>query len=391
MKWPILPGATIGVLGHGQLGRMLTLAARRMGYRVHAFSPEAGSPIGQVADRELVAPYNDIDATREFARSVSVATLEFENIPASTIKEIETIVPVRPGGLALRTTQNRLREKTFLRRAGFPIVPFRAVPSLEALAGALREVGWPAVLKTAGFGYDGKGQAKIATPEDVGAAWKALGEGEAILEEWIDFEREISVVATRGTDQAFAHYEVVENKHRNHILDITTAPADIPPETAREAIEITRSIFDELDIVGTACVEFFLKRNGKLLVNEVAPRPHNSGHWTIDAAITSQFEQQLRAVCDLTLGSTEQLRPAAMTNLLGDLWANGEPSWAEASTFPEVKLHLYGKREARPGRKMGHLTALASVVDEALKRALGARGVLSAHQAAPSESKNVKS
>ncbi|MBV9454813.1 MAG: ATP-grasp domain-containing protein, partial [Rubrobacter sp.] len=225
------------------------------------------------------------------------------------------------------------------------------------------------------FGYDGKGQAKIAGPEDAAASWNALGE--AVLEAWVDFEHEVSVVAARGTDGTFAHYGLVENAHRDHILDLTSVPADMPPETAREAVQITRGIFEELGIVGTACVEFFLKGNGELLVNEVAPRPHNSGHWTIDAALTSQFEQQLRAICDLPLGGTEQLRPAAMANLLGDLWANGEPDWAKALALPEIKLHLYGKREARPRRKMGHVTALAAVVEEAVTRALEARRGLS--------------
>lgn len=382
MKRPILPGATIGVLGSGQLGRMLALTARRMGYRVHVLSPEAQAPAGQVADREWVAPYADLNAVREFARSVSVVTLEFENVPVSTVEEIESFAPVRPGVTALGTTQHRLREKTFLQRSGFPVAPFREVPSRAALDDALREVGSPAVLKTAGFGYDGKGQAKIATQEDA-AAWNALGE--AVLEAWVDFEHEVSVVGVRGTNGAFAHYGLVKNTHRNHILDLTSAPADMPPETVREAVQITRGIFEELGIVGTACVEFFLKANGELLVNEVAPRPHNSGHWTIDAALTSQFEQQLRAVCDLPLGSTEQLRPAAMANLLGHLWANGAPDWTKPLALPEVKLHLYGKREARPGRKMGHLTALAGVVEEAVTRALEARRRLYDHHAAPSD------
>ena len=373
MNTPILPGAVIGVLGSGQLGRMLALAARRMGYRTHVFSPDPDAPTGQVADRAWTAAYDDLDAVRAFAQSVSAVTLEFENIPASTVEEIEELVPVRPGGAVLHTTQHRLREKTFLDRAGFPTVPFRAVPSRAALDVALQELGPPTVLKMAGFGYDGKGQTKISIPDEIEAAWATLGGGEAVLEAWVDFACEVSVVAARGMEGTFVHFGVVENTHRDHILDLTLAPAALSPETTYEAVEITQGIFEELDIVGTACVELFLSTDGKLLVNEIAPRPHNSGHWTIDAAVTSQFEQQLRAVCGVPLGGTGQLRPAAMANLLGDLWMEGEPEWTTALAFPEAKLHLYGKREARPGRKMGHLTALAGTTEAAAKLARAAR------------------
>jgi 5-(carboxyamino)imidazole ribonucleotide synthase len=369
----MLPGAVIGVLGSGQLGRMLALAARRMGYRTHVFSPDPDAPAGQVADRAWSAAYDDLDAVRAFAQSVSAITLEFENIPAPTVEEIEELVPVRPSGAVLHTTQHRLREKTFLDRAGFPTVPFRAVPSRAALDVALQELGPPTVLKTAGFGYDGKGQTKISISDEIEAAWSTLGEGEAVLEAWVDFACEVSVVAARGMDGAFVHFGVVENTHRDHILDLTVAPAAISPEATYEAVEITQGIFEELDIVGTACVELFLSTDGKLLVNELAPRPHNSGHWTIDAAVTSQFEQQLRAVCGVPLGGTGQLRPAATANLLGDLWMEGEPEWTTALAFPEAKLHLYGKREARPGRKMGHLTALAGTTEASAKLARAAR------------------
>jgi 5-(carboxyamino)imidazole ribonucleotide synthase len=354
----------VGVLGSGQLGRMLALAARRMDYRVHVFSPDSDSPTGQVADREWSAAYDDLDAVGEFARSVDVVTLEFENIPAATVEEVSSVAPVRPGWKALHTAQNRLREKTFLKKAGFPVAPFREVEERAALDGALRGIGVPAVLKTAGFGYDGKGQSRVDKLEEADEAWEALG-GEAVLESWVDFEKEVSVVAARGLDGSFVHYGAVENTHDRHILDVTVAPADVPPDIDREAVEITRGIFEELEIVGTACVEFFVTDEGKLLVNEIAPRPHNSGHWTIDGAVTSQFEQQLRAVCGLPLGSTERTRPVAMANLLGDLWENGEPDWMAVCSLPEVKLHLYGKREARPGRKMGHVTALADTPEAA--------------------------
>ena len=375
MSGPLPPGSTIGVLGSGQLGRMLVLVARRMGYGVHVFSPERDSPAGRIANREWSAPYEDLDAVRNFARGVDVVTLEFENIPAGTVEEISARAPVRPGLRALRTTQNRLREKKFLRGAGFPVAQFRAVPNRASLAAAMEAVGVPAVLKTAGFGYDGKGQTRISAPEDAGTAWDALG-GEAVLEAWVDFEMELSVVASRGTGGSFVHYGAVRNTHDRHILDLTVAPAGVPPEVEEEAVEIAAGIFEELGIVGTACVEFFLTSGGDLLVNEIAPRPHNSGHWTIEGAITSQFEQQLRAVCDLPLGSTHRPEPAAMANLLGDLWTGGEPDWTAAVSVPGVSLHLYGKKEPRPGRKMGHLTARASTPKEANRRALDARGSL---------------
>lgn len=372
----IPPGATVGVLGSGQLGRMFAIAARRMGYRVHTLSPDDDTPTGQVADREIQAAYDDLDAVRAFARGVAVVTFEFENVSAAAAEAAAEHAPVRPAGAVLHTTQNRLREKGFLRRAGFPVTPFAAVRSPEELARAVAGIGTPAVLKTAGWGYDGKGQAKIATPGEAAAAWSALGTDEAILEAFVDFEREVSVVGARGLDGAFAHFGVIANDHRNHILDVSVAPAPVPPAVARAAVEIARGILEALEVVGVLCVEMFLTREGGLLVNELAPRPHNSGHLTFDACVTSQFEQQLRAICGLPLGGTGLLRPAAMANLLGDLWQDGEPDWATACRFPEVKLHLYGKAKPRPGRKMGHLTALAADPEEARRIVLAAREAL---------------
>ncbi|HEV3471080.1 MAG TPA: 5-(carboxyamino)imidazole ribonucleotide synthase, partial [Pyrinomonadaceae bacterium] len=337
---PVLPGATIGVLGSGQLGRMFAIAARRMGYRVHTFSPDSDTPTGQVSDREYEHAYDDLDAVREFARGVSVVTFEFENVPAAAVEAAAALAPVRPSGAVLYTTQNRLREKTFLARGGFPVAPFRHVERAEVLGAALAEIGYPAVLKTAGFGYDGKGQSKINSEADVAGALAALGGREAVLEAFVDFEREVSVVAARGQRGEFRHYGVVENRHRRHILDLSVAPAPLAAAAAREAVEIARAVLEDLDVVGVMCVEFFLTRDGRLLVNELAPRPHNSGHLTFDACVTSQFEQQLRAVCGLPLGATDLLRPAAMANLLGDLWQTGEPDWRAAAAFPAVKLHL---------------------------------------------------
>jgi 5-(carboxyamino)imidazole ribonucleotide synthase len=372
----ILPGATVGVLGSGQLGRMFTIAARRMGYRVATLSPDQDSPTGQVADTEVVASYDDLDAIRDFARRVDVITFEFENVSSAATAAAEEFVPVRPAGRVLHTTQNRLREKTYLAEHGFPVTPFRAVHSEAELREALEAFGGRGVLKTAGFGYDGKGQRKLESEFDVDEVWPAYEGRPSILEAFIAFEREISVVAARGASGQFVHYGAVENRHRNHILDLTIAPAALPEEVAREAVQITEGILESLEVVGVLCVEFFLNGDGKLMVNELAPRPHNSGHFTFDASLTSQFEQQLRAVCGLPLGSTEQLKPAAMANLLGDVWDGGEPNWQAAAHFPDVKIHLYGKLEPRPGRKMGHLTALAATPELAARRVWQAREAL---------------
>jgi 5-(carboxyamino)imidazole ribonucleotide synthase len=377
---PILPGATLGVLGSGQLGRMFAIAARRMGYRVHTLSPEYDTPTGQVADREVQAAYDDLDAVREFARGVDVVTFEFENVSAAAAEAAAASTPVRPSGSVLHTCQHRLREKRFLAGASFPVAPFAVVRSASELTAALDTVGLPAVLKTAGWGYDGKGQVKIGAVSEAAAAWASLGTFEAVLEAWIDFERELSVVAARGLDGSYADYGPIENRHKNHILDLSIAPAGLPPQVAREAGEIARGVLAALDVVGVLCVELFWTRDGRLLVNELAPRPHNSGHLTFDAAVTSQFEQQLRAICGLPLGATDLLRPAAMANLLGDLWQGGEPDWVAACRSPAVKLHLYGKATPRPGRKMGHLTALAETPAAALEQVVTARSVLTSAQ-----------
>jgi 5-(carboxyamino)imidazole ribonucleotide synthase len=366
---PILPGSAIGVLGSGQLGRMFAIAARRMGYRVHTLSPDEDTPTGQVADLEINAPYEDLDAIAKFASGVSVVTFEFENVPAATAAAAEKCAPVRPAGHILHTTQHRLREKTFLSNAGLPITPFRRVASLPELSQAAAELGLPAVLKTADFGYDGKGQHRIMSPADFAPAWNTVAQRESVLEALVDFEREISVVAARGATGEFVHYGAIENHHCNGILHVSLAPARVTDAVARQAVEITRAVMENLAVVGVLCVEFFVAKDGRLLINELAPRPHNSGHFTFDANVTSQFEQQLRAVCGLPLGSPTQLSAAAMLNLLGDIWNNGEPNWTAATAIPDVKLHLYGKLSPRPGRKMGHLTALAATVKGALEDA----------------------
>lgn len=382
MSGVILPGAAIGVLGSGQLGRMFAIAARRMGYRVHTYSPDSDTPTGQVADLEVQGAYEDLDRVQEFARNVAVVTFEFENVPAPTAGAAARYAPTRPSGEILHTTQHRLREKTFLSNAGFPVTPFETVRSPGDLERALDRLGCPAVLKTAGWGYDGKGQVKISTRGEAQTAWIQLATHEAVLEAFVDFEREVSVVAARGEDGAFAHFGVIANLHRNHILDVSVAPAPVSERVEREAVAIAREVLAKLDVIGVLCVEFFVTRDERLLINELAPRPHNSGHLTFDACLTSQFEQQLRAICGLPLGSTEMLRPAAMANLLGDLWQHGEPDWAAACAFPGVKLHLYGKLEARPGRKMGHLTALAADPRTALATVQQAREALVANHVA---------
>src|SRR5262245_42042445 len=372
----ILPGSTIGVLGGGQLGRMFAMAARRLGYRVHTLAPEHDTPTGQISDVEIVAPYDDLDAVRRFAQGVSVVTFEFENVAAGAASTAEAHTVVRPSGEALAVAQHRLREKTFLAKHGLPVAPFAAIRSDADIPAAIAKVGCPAILKTATFGYDGKGQVAITRAEDVARAWETLGRRESILEAFVDLACEISVVGARAVDGTWTAYGAVENVHRHHILDVSTFPASVPAALAKLAADAAHTVMEALAYVGVLCMEFFVTRDGRLLVNEIAPRPHNSGHLTIEACSTSQFEQQVRAVCGLDLGSVDMLRPAAMANLLGDLWERGEPDWSAALSFPAVKLHLYGKTSARPGRKMGHLTALAPTPSEARDVVIRAREAL---------------
>jgi 5-(carboxyamino)imidazole ribonucleotide synthase len=379
---PVLPGATIGVFGSGQLGRMFAIEARKIGYRVHTFSPDTDTPTGHISDVETSARYDDLDAVREFARSVDVVTFEFENVPSSAVEAAAELVAVHPRGDILHTTQNRLREKTFLSKNGFPVTPFRHIARLEDLYSAADDIGLPAVLKTAGFGYDGKGQARIESRADIEDAYAGLKGAEAVLEAFVDFDREVSVVCARGEDGFFTHFGIIENEHADHILDLSVAPAIVSRAVWNDGVGIARSIAEAFDYVGTLCVEFFLTKNETLLVNEIAPRPHNSGHLTFDACVTSQFEQQVRAVCGLPLGSTEFYKPAAMANLLGDVWQNGEPNWAKALELAGVKLHLYGKSEPRVGRKMGHMTALAGTGADAAELVRRARAALSQQNAA---------
>ncbi len=370
------PGSTIGVMGGGQLGRMFAMAARRMGYRVHIFTPEENSPAGQFADLTRIADYDNEAAVHRFAEGVDLVTFEFENIPVATAEWCARDVDVRPAGSILHIAQNRLREKNFLADSGIPVAPFRAVRSEHELAAALEQIGRPAILKTAAFGYDGKGQQTINAREDVEEIWRASSADELVLEGAIDFEKEISVIVARNADGEMATFPVCENLHRNHILDLTVVPARIEETVEREAAKLARAIAEKLQLVGLLAVEMFLQSDGKIIVNELAPRPHNSGHWTIEGCLTSQFEQQVRAVCGLSLGGTEILRPAAMANLLGELWQNGGPNWPAALAVKGVHLHLYGKNEPRPRRKMGHLTALAESAEKAIAKVTEARTAL---------------
>ena len=351
----IPPGSTIGIFGGGQLGRMTALAAAELGYRCHIFCPEPDSPAAQVSAAATVAAYDDMDALEDFADSVDVVTFEFENIPAESVRLVAERTLVRPSWDALAVGQDRLSEKTFFNKLGIATAPWAKVESAMSLKVAVGQIGRPAVLKTTRLGYDGKGQVKIDADTSLDEAWAQMGGGIGILEGFIDFERELSVIAARSPDGSVAVYDPVENRHVNHILDTTLAPAPHMPDDVRAgALDIAVKAIEGLDLIGLLAVEMFLTRDGELLVNEMAPRPHNSGHWTLDACAVSQFEQFVRAVCGLPLGSPERHSDAEMRNLLGtDITA-----WGDLLAEPDTCLHLYGKAEARAGRKMGHVTRL---------------------------------
>ena len=341
-------------MGSGQLGRMTALAAARLGYRCHVFSPEANGPAEHVA-AATVAPYSDAAALERFAAAVDVVTFEFENVPHDCVKLLSRRVCVRPGWECLHISQDRLREKDFMAAIGVPTVAYEKVTSAEALARAAAKLGRPAVLKTTRLGYDGKGQVLVGEDTDPQVAWAEMGADEGILESFIDFEREISVIVARAPDGQLAAFDPVENRHVDHILDTTVAPAPISTALAREAVDIAGRIAKSMDLVGLLAVEMFVTRRGKILINEIAPRPHNSGHWTIDACVTSQFEQFVRAICGLPLGSPERHSDAVMKNLIGD----DIEGWPDLLSDAHAKVHLYGKTETRSGRKMGHVTRLS--------------------------------
>ncbi|MDX2185627.1 MAG: 5-(carboxyamino)imidazole ribonucleotide synthase [Opitutaceae bacterium] len=370
----LLPGKTIGVLGGGQLGRMFSHAASRLGYRVHVFEPSGPCPAGEVSAAETNAPYTDVAKLREFVASCDVVTYEFENIPVSPLWEIEKAVQLHPHWNVLEVCQNRMREKSWLRKNGFPHVPFAEVEAGADMAAAVKQIGLPCVVKTADFGYDGKGQLKVTDEAGIQKATTAFARQRAVVEKFIDFKCELSVIVARSTTGETRTFPVAENIHTRHILDFSIVPARVPQAVQEKAEALGRAIAEKIGLVGLLAVELFMTDRGEILVNEMAPRPHNSGHTTLDACRTSQFEQHVRAVCGLPLGDVTTV-PSVMVNILGDSWkwrndaCVGEPNWTHLLSSPDAKLHLYGKNEPRIGRKMGHFTVLAATAQGALERA----------------------
>lgn len=377
---PFLPGSTIGIVGGGQLGRMLALEARRMGYRTAVLDPDPAAPAGQVADVQITGPLTDLDAARELARVADVVTLEWENADLASVTMLAEHVPVRPGPHVLEIAQNRILEKRAARRLGLETAPFHPVHTLEELTDAVAALGTPAVLKTATGGYDGKGQRLLRTADDAADAFAELGGAgrELILEGWVDFTHEVSVICARSPSGETASFPVSENMHSGGILDVTVAPARIADDVRQAALEVGETLLVGLDVIGILAVELFVTADGRILVNEIAPRPHNSGHYTWEGCSESQFEQQLRAVCGLPIHTPLLLRPAAMANLLGEDAGTGlgVSGVFDALATPGIALHLYGKSEARRGRKMGHLTALGADADTAHQLVVSAREAL---------------
>jgi 5-(carboxyamino)imidazole ribonucleotide synthase len=363
----ILPGKTLGMLGGGQLGRMFVMAAHAMGYHVIVLDPDPDSPAGRIADEHIHASYSDQWALEQLARNCDAVTTEFENIPAETLKKLEKSIPVRPSSTAVEIAQNRISEKTFLADNGFETARFFPIYEKDDLAFAFNQIGNTAILKVASFGYDGKGQAIVNNLEEAKAAFDAMGSVHCILEEKVNLQSEVSVVLASGSDGSISCYPVGENHHVNGILEYTAVPSNLSQHILDKALLEASRFAEKLKYCGVLAVEFFYTSDERLLINEVAPRPHNSGHYTIDACKTSQFEQQVRMLCGLPAGSVELLSPVVMFNILGDVWENGEPDWAHLLSNPNVKLHLYGKRKAREGRKMGHFTCLGNSTGELLQ------------------------
>ncbi len=359
----ILPGATLGMLGGGQLGLYFTLAARNMGYKVMVLDADPQSPAGQLADIHLQAGYDDSAALAQMAKQCDVATIEFENVPASALELLAKSIPVYPSVSAVKVAQNRIREKTFIRQAGLQTAVFAEISSLDDIPQVTESVPFPAILKTSELGYDGKGQVLVASPGQLAEAFISTGSVPCVLEEQVNLLREISVVVGRDAAGRSKCFPVAKNDHRNGILHCSIVPASCSEMTAKIARAAAMKLADALDYVGVMAVEFFETVEHRVLVNEIAPRTHNSGHYTMDACATSQFEQQVRMVCGLPHGSTQLLSPVVMVNLLGDVWQGGEPNWENLFADPDAKLHLYGKQSARPGRKMGHINLLGKRVD----------------------------
>ena len=371
----IFPDAMLGMLGGGQLGRMFTLAAHSMGYRVTVLDPDPLSPAGAIADVHLKAAYQDREALQQLADTCVAVTTEFENVPADSLRWLASHCTVRPGGDAVAVAQDRIREKAFFRACNLGVAPYAVIESDADIAQALASL-FPGILKRARFGYDGKGQMRVANADEARKAFKDMGSESCVLEQRITLKCEISAVIARGADGAGRSFPVSENRHRMGILDVSIVPARVAPELAKQGEEWALRIADKLNYCGVLAVEFFVTGSGELLVNEMAPRPHNSGHYTIDACVTSQFEQQVRTLCGLPLGDTKLLSPVVMVNLLGEAWQQGAPQWGRVLNLPDAKLHLYGKHEARGGRKMGHYTVLDHSAEAALQKALIIRAAL---------------
>ncbi|TXF13291.1 5-(carboxyamino)imidazole ribonucleotide synthase [Pelomicrobium methylotrophicum] len=382
----IPPGATLGLLGGGQLGRMFTMAAQRMGYRVAVLDPGLHSPAGDVADEHILADYDDPEGLAHLARSCAAATTEFENVPAEALRFLAQYCVVSPAADSVAVAQDRIREKEFLAGAGFEVTPFAVIREGTELEGFGAGMLYPGILKVSRFGYDGKGQASVAGPAEALRAWRAMGGEPCVLEKRMSLAAEVSVVVARDFAGRVCTFPVAENQHRHGILDVSIVPARVPETLAEQARSVAVAVAQALDYRGVLCVEMFVLGDGRLLVNEIAPRPHNSGHYTLDACVTSQFEQQVRVLAGLPLGDPGLHCPAVMVNLLGDLWAHGEPDWRLVLEHPRAKLHLYGKREARPRRKMGHYTVLADSVEAALSTALAIKERLErSSRAAPAQ------
>ena len=374
----ILPNATLGMLGGGQLGRMFTLAAYSMGYRVVVLDPDPHSPAGLIADQHIKANYHDHAALQLLGDECAAVTTEFENVPAESMEYLERFCAVRPNAAAVRIAQDRIHEKTFVQDHGFATAAFAAIYEDADIVAAIETLTAPLLMKTASLGYDGKGQVQVNTLADARNAFEQLGNTACVLEEMVDLEREISVILARSINGQTAVYPVGENRHVNGILDTTIVPATIDPTLGEKAIDMATRLADSIDYCGILAVEFFLTRQGELLINELATRPHNSGHYTVDACATSQFEQQVRMMCGLPPGDTQMLSPVVMTNLLGDIWKDGDPDWQQVLNESQAHLHLYGKKHARPGRKMGHINCLAADVEQALATTARIRAALSA-------------
>lgn len=362
----IKPGAMLGMLGGGQLGRMFTMAAQQMGYRVTVLDPATESPAASIAERHLQADYLDYQALDELGSTCAAVTIEFENVPAQALRYLAQHCIVSPNAESVSITQNRILEKQFLLENGFPVVPFVAIQNEKAISQEIDIALFPGILKVSQFGYDGKGQISIENADNLSEQYAYLGNKPCVLEKRLSLASEISVILARDNHNQVTFFPIPENKHVKGILDTSIIPARLSDKIIEEARKIAQQIAIKLNYVGVLCVEFFVLDDDRVLVNEIAPRPHNSGHYSLDACITSQFEQQVRILCELPHGSTKQIQAAVMVNILGDLWQNGEPAWDKILRHPQAKLHLYGKREAKPGRKMGHFTVLADSTETAL-------------------------